>query len=233
VDAADAVLVARQREREKRHVELTAPAAAAEREECVRRESESARVLAAVAHHEVGCERVMAGGNRRVGGEYRGCRNCFAGRGERDATVGELTHQLDAEERGVAFVHVPGGRRDPERAQRAHAADAEDHLLLDAGVVVPAVELVGDRAVRLRVLREVGVEQDHLDPPDCGAPYLYAHVAGREPHADDDRLARRIECRPHGQVVRTDVAVLGYLVAVGVDGLREIALAVEEPDGDE
>jgi hypothetical protein len=49
--------------------------------------------------------------------------------------------------------------------QRAHAADAEDDLLLDARLAVAAVEPRRQLAVPRRVLLEVGVEQVQLDRP--------------------------------------------------------------------
>ncbi len=63
------------------------------------------------------------------------------------------------------------------RAQRAHAADAEHDLLLDAGRAVAAVEPVGDVAVVRRVLLEVGVEQIEPDVADPRLPDLDLHGA--------------------------------------------------------
>ena len=44
----------------------------------------------------------------------------------------------------MALVEVEHGRLEVERAQREHAAEAEQDLLADAGAVVTAVELAGE-----------------------------------------------------------------------------------------
>ena len=72
-----------------------------------------------------------------------------------------LAQQLQNQERRVALIHVPDRRRETQRAQRAHAADAQHHLLADAHRLIPAVEPVGDLAILGGILRAVGVEQVH------------------------------------------------------------------------
>ena len=54
--------------------------------------------------------------------------------------------ELDRDERRVALVEVHDAGLDPERAQRAHAADAEQHVLGQPRVRVADVELRGDPA---------------------------------------------------------------------------------------
>ena len=76
----------------------------------------------------------------------------------------------------MALVHVEHlGRGQPfdggERADRPHAADAGQDLLLDAVFLVAAVEPVGDAAQIVLVLRDVGIQQQqrdaaHLRHPD-------------------------------------------------------------------
>ena len=84
--------------------------------------------------------------------------------------------RCSVDERRVALVEVPDGRLDAHRLQRAHAAQAEDDFLLDAGFLVAAVEARRQLAVPRRVLLAVRVEQEQLD------------VAG--PHQPDRRRAR-------------------------------------------
>ena len=59
----------------------------------------------------------------------------------------------------MAFVDVPDRRLEPSSRERAHAADAEHDLLLDARRAVAAVQPMGDVAIVLGVLRDVGIEQ--------------------------------------------------------------------------
>ena len=47
----------------------------------------------------------------------------------------------------MPFVHVIDGRAEAQRLERAQAADAQHDLLLDALVIVAAVELIGDLAM--------------------------------------------------------------------------------------
>ena len=47
------------------------------------------------------------------------------------------------------------------------------------------------------------------------------------------QCAARIAHRLHRQVARIGIAIAGMLHAIAVDGLREIALPVQQPDGDE
>ena len=71
-----------------------------------------------------------------------------------------IADALQDDEGGVAFVEMPGGGRDAHGLEDAHAADAEDDLLLDARLTVAAVEPRGELAVPWGVLLEIGVEQD-------------------------------------------------------------------------
>ena len=64
---------------------------------------------------------------------------------------------------GVSFVEVEHAGVDAERLERAHAADAEDDLLLDARFAIAAVEARRQLAIPRRVLLEVGVEQVQRD----------------------------------------------------------------------
>ena len=108
------------------------------------------------------------------------------------APVGdELAGALREEERRVALVEVPDRRGEPERPDRADAADAEDQLLVEAHLAAPDVEDVGDRPVRGRVLRDVGVEQEDRDPADLGDPDRDGQVAIGQRHRDQERRRRR------------------------------------------
>ena len=87
----------------------------------------------------------------------------------------ELADPLEAEEAGVALVgveHLGLGRAgDPGvGAQRADAADAEQHLLAQPVLAGAAVQPVGDVAEVVGVLLDVGVEQQQRHPADAGRP---------------------------------------------------------------
>ena len=77
---------------------------------------------------------------------------------------------FQAAKRRVPFVHVADGRRLAEGPQGPDAADAQDHFLADAHVVIAAVEPGGDLPIVGVVLRDVGVEQIQRHPADLNAP---------------------------------------------------------------
>ena len=95
------------------------------------------------------------------------------------------------DERGVSFVQVIDARVGAHRLQHAHAADAEDDLLLHARLAVAAVEARRQLAIPRRVLLEVGVEQVQLHAADADAPHRHEHRAVAERHRGDARLAVR------------------------------------------
>ncbi len=91
----------------------------------------------------------------------------------------ELADALEPEEAGVALVGVEDLGVDAERVEGAHAADAQQDLLLEPVLGVAAVEPVGDGAQLGRVLVDVGVEQVQRHAADVGAPHLGDERHGR------------------------------------------------------
>jgi len=112
--------------------------------------------VAEVFGHQVEVEDVVAGRDGRVGGEHGAGGHQFQGGGKVVPLFDELATALHDLEGRVAFVDVVHGRRQAQRAQGAHAADAEHDFLLDTGGLVAAVELEGDGAVGFRVLGRYG-----------------------------------------------------------------------------
>ena len=96
---------------------------------------------------------------------------------ERPAGGHVLAGALGEQERRVALVEVPDRRREAERPDRAHAADAEHELLVEAHLAAANVQDVGDRPVRVGVLREVRVEQQDRHASDLGDPDRDRQVA--------------------------------------------------------
>ena len=116
---------------------------------------------------------------------------------------------------------------------RADAADAEDELLVEPHLAAADVQDVGDRPVGVVVLGHVRVEQQDRHAADLGDPDRDVRGRGRAARrctvsGSPSRSWTRAE-RQAGQVV---VGVGVLLVAVGVDRLAEVALAVEQPDAD-
>ncbi len=141
-------------------------------------------------------------------------------------------HALEHEERGVTFVDVPCRGLDAHRRQRARATHTEHDLLLDARVAVAAVEAMRRGAILGAVRFEVGVEKVQGDAAHTRAPDLGIHVVVAELHAHLERLAVLHHFRDR-QVAEVGVAIGRLLVALGVDRLLEVTLAIEQAHRDE
>ena len=133
----------------------------------------------------------------------------------------------------MALVHVPHGGVDAERPQRAHAADAEHDLLAQPHLAAAHVERARDRAVGRVVERDVGVEHQHRHQAHLHLPHRGVHDAAGQVDRHGEHAARRGLHRQHRQPREVVVGVGVLLEAVGVDGLAEVAGAVEQPHAHE
>ena len=129
------------------------------------------------APDEVRVEPLVAGRDRGVDGEHAVAPDVGPGVVERHPGRDVLAGALGEQERRVALVEVPDRRRQAEGADRAHAADAEDELLVEAHLATADVQDVGDRPVGVGVLGEVRVEQEDRDAADLGDPDRDGQVA--------------------------------------------------------
>ena len=182
---------------------------------------------AEVAAHELGVEDLVPGGHGRVRGEDRRRPDLLDRLVAADAGDEQLAHALEHEERGVALVHVEDRRLEPERPQRAHAADPEDELLPQPLLAVAAVQRPGDAAGAVGVALDVRVEEVEARAPGVGAPDPHRHVLAVEVDADLGLLERQRQ--PRGVVRRIALDLPAGLV----EPLAEVALPVQEPHGDE
>ena len=82
------------------------------------------------------------------------------------------------------------------------------------------------------VLRPVRVEQEDGHAPDLGQPDRDGQVAPRQLDGDGQRQPRRVLHPAQRQAAQVVVRVVMLLVAVGIDRLPEVALAVQEADAD-
>ena len=187
--------------------------------------------LAEVLLDELGTEAVVAGGDRGMGREAGHGGHVAHGLAEGDLLGLHLgADHLQAGEGAVPLIQMDHGRGNPHRVQGSDAADAQQQLLPDAHAGVAPVEARGQGAVRLVVLRDVGVHQQEgraadLDPPDLG-------VQGADVALDGDRhrLARRVDRFLDGQEVAIRLEVSLLLPPIRVQGLPEIPLVVQQAD---
>jgi hypothetical protein len=214
--AADAVRRAAHLQSQRRQAEqlaLVAARDAAEVEELlVRKRERRDEVAPQAVLDQFGHELVVAGGDRRVRREHAARADdggCFL---KRAAGDDHFAREFEREEGRVAFVQVVDVRRDVERAQQPDAADAEDDLLHAARLAVAAVEVAGDEAVGLAVLRKVRVEQVEFDAAHFGQPRAQFDRAAAHLHPQPQRLVRRaIEHGAERQVFGIDLAVVLFL----------------------
>ncbi len=96
----------------------------------------------------------------------------------------------------MTLVDVVLANPDPEAGEHSGSTDPEHHRLFEAVLLVTAVEMVGYLPIRRRVLREIGIEEEHrheaadrapviVEPcPDRDArtPYLHRHTLGEFTH---------------------------------------------------
>ena len=137
--------------------------------------------------------------------------------------------QREDEQCRMPFVHVVRADAIVERAQHCDRAEAEQRLLLEPVARVAAVEPPRQRASAVVVLVAVGVEEE--DRHDAvGADDVVS------PYSGDDRTARDREGDRGGQrfemIVDPPALRLLVLQPACIEMLAEVALAVEQRDGD-
>src|SRR5205085_7434926 len=124
-------------------------------------------------------------------------------------------------------------RLDAQPAQQAHAADAEQSLLHTARLAVDAVKMTRDESVNALIAFDVRVEQVQVHAPDFDAPSLRADSAPAHLHLDEYRRARLVAYQLDWQARCVHLAVVLLLPTVAAQALAEVAMMIEQPDGDE
>jgi hypothetical protein len=180
------------------------------------------RELQAGAHAAQVGERVLlvAGLHRGVRGEHGLLAHAGPRVGELQSRFHEFGDALEAREHRVTLVEVVGVHLQPQPAERAHATDAQHHLLRDARVGAGLVEAVRDPAVLLldgleQVERDVAVAVGH--------PHAQRHLAAADAHAHADlRVLEERGVEPRVLLVRS---------AIGPDALHAVAALVQQAHG--
>ena len=143
-----------------------------------------------------------------------------------------LGRELERGEGGVALVEVQHAGLDPERAERAHRAEAEQPVLAEARERVPLVEPGGDPPVERVVLLELGVEEVERDAPDLRPPDVERDLAAEERERERERAAVLVAHLNRRKPLGHDLRPVLVLQPRPVDALLEVPLAVEQPDPD-
>ena len=174
----------------------------------------------------------MTRGHGGVDGIERRCAHQLQSHVERQSVALHVVHQtLQVEQGGVTLVAVIQLCVDAELVEHYDTADTEQILLLDAVLPVAAIQLVGDGTVPFGVLVQVGVEQVELHAPHVHTPYVAVDDAAGEGNFQNHGLAVLVQYRVDGKLVEVLALVVGYLLAVHGQALREVAVLIEETYG--
>ena len=235
VELADGVGAGREAQAEGRHVELASVAVRpqSEIEHALHGHATGVEHRARHAPDEVGVEALVARRHRGVDGERGVALDPVERVAECEPVPDELAGPLGQQECRVPLVQVPDGRRHAERPQRTHATDAEDQLLVEPHLPAADVQDVRDGPVLDGVLAHVRVEQQHRDAADLRQPDRDRQLATGQLQLHVERQAVRALDAGQRQPAEVVVGVRVFLMAVGVDRLAEVALAVQQADADE
>ena len=183
---------------------------------------------------EVGLEPLVAGRDGRVDREHAVALDLVQ-RGVQVATRRPRApgHARRAGTREWPSLRCQTAGLDAEGPDRPGPADAEDELLVQPHLAAADVQDVADRPVGVVVLGHVRVEQEHGHPPDLDEPDRDRQRPAGQLDRHLERVAARVGDPEDRQAGEVEVGVGVLLVAVGVDRLAEVALAVHEPDADE
>ena len=230
MEGGDAVAMAAEAQGEDGHAKFFAAIGgilAAQGEEILFADAEIVGVTADVFESEFWIEAVIAGGDRRVGGEDAGVGDAADGGREIDAAARETGDAFEGGEGGVAFVHVNDSRGLADGIEGDQSADAEENFLPDAVFAVAAVEVMSEQAVGGFVAGDVGVEEEERHAADGLAPDFGGNSAVCHGDIDDDA---GVGDREFGEIqLRIDDAS----GAIGGEFLGVKSAAIEQADADE
>ncbi len=234
VDAADTIDVPCAVQGQPGHVEQAGRRRSTRKfEEALDGDAELADEIAEVPEDEIVPESIVARGYGRMRREHAGCGDGLERAFERKSEPQMLTQQLQDQERCVTFVEVPDRGLQTQCAQRAGAAEAEDHLLPYAGGLIATVEAVRDVTIGRSVFRSVGVEQVDGHATDLRLPQARDDVTAGYADGDFYPLAAGVARGLYRQIPWRMLAVFGVLDTIVIDRLREVALLVKKPDSHE
>ena len=201
---------------------------------CVGLAADLAHQEVEVAAHQRLVEGLVARGHRGVGGEDGVAAHVLFRRlVEAVARAHPLAHALQAQEGHVALVHVPDRGVDAQGVEGAHAAHPQHDLLAQPHLAAAHVEDARDGPVGGVVQGDVGVEHEHRHLAHLGLPHRGLHHPARQVDGHREHAAVRGLDGQDGQAGEVVVRVDVLLEAVVVDGLPEVAGAVEQPHAHE
>ena len=192
------------------------------------------RITAEVLLHQCRRENVKSSRDRRVGGKKIARARGRQGNGKRlSGLLHETPGTLQEGEGGMPFVEMADVRFDSERREQPPAADPEHHFLFQAQFRSTAIQFVGDAAMHGKIGRVVRVEKVEREPANLNLPGAKPDGVTGQHDLQPQALAIRKAHRGDGQLSGIVIRIKCLLRSISVDHLAEIAMLVEQADGDD
>src|ERR1039458_2633611 len=201
-------------------------------DELIQLDADVFTVVLVVFADQPGVEGFVAGGHRRVGRKDGILGDLLARIGKAHPALDAIANAFESEERAMALVHVPTGRLDAQRLQRAHTTDTDDDFLADAHLAATDIKLARNRAVGRVILVRIGVQQKHRHATYLRQPDAREHVAVREIDANREVAAILSEQWLDGQARKIIRRIEMLLPPVGLNLLLEVTMLVKRADAD-
>ena len=128
----------------------------------------------------------------------------------------------------MALVAVIYLRGHAELAEGADTADSEKEFLLQTVLPVSTIEVVCDRPVLRKVLRDVCIKKIELRAAYIHSPETCIEVAARESHADAHPVAVLVTYRRCRDLHEILSHILCHLLALSCELLVEISETIEK-----
>src|ERR1039457_3972843 len=190
-------------------------------------------VVLVVLADQPGIESFIARGHGRVRRKDRVLGNLLTSLAKARPAFDDIANAFEPEERAVPLVHVPTGRLDPERLQRAYAADTEHDLLANAHLPSADIKLARNCPVGGIVLVRVGVQQQYRHATHLRQPDAREHLAVGEIDANCEVAAIVTEQGLDGQARKIIRRVKMLLSSVRLDLLLKVPMLIKRADADE
>ena len=221
---------------EYRHTEtfaLVARIVTSEVHQVVPTDAHALRISTHVLSEETFIEVVVSGGNGRVYGVERRSAYEFDGLVERESAFHIVADTLYVDKGCMSFVAVVYVFADAQTLECQHTADTQQDFLFEAVFPVATIKLMCDGAVELAVHVVVRIEQVKCDSAHIDTPYVGVYVVVQIGYVNHQVLSVLIEHLVDGQLSEVLGLVVGNLLSVHRQRLREVSIAVEETDGAE
>ncbi len=139
-----------------------------------------------------------------------------------------INKALQVKQCGMTLVCMVKLGCDTELLKHQYTADAKKVFLLDTVLPVTAIELVGDRTVKLRIHVEVRIHKVEIHAPYIHAPDMAIYYTARIGHFQDYRIPILVTYLLDRELVEVLRLIVCNLLAINAQCLCKIAITVKE-----